>query len=90
MHSRITDTKTLIDTWDAIMRPGDEPTRALVNTLNLALGTLGTRYTSNDYLRWKRGDRKVPERVRVVFIRAVLQHELGQKAGTRLADLICS
>ncbi|MBA1447054.1 MAG: hypothetical protein FE835_19650 [Gammaproteobacteria bacterium] len=69
------------------MRPGDEPTRALVNALNQALGT---RYTSNDYLRWKRGDRKVPERVRAVFIRAVLQHELGRKAGRRLADLICS
>lgn len=78
-------TKTnLIESWLAVVLIPGLSTAQAIRDLN---DELGTRYTPQDFGKWRRGARPLPQPVQDYMLRCSISYAIGQEIGSAVLEL---
>ena len=69
----------LIESWLAVVLIPGVSTAQAIRDLN---NELGTYYTPQDFGKWRRADRPIPQPVQDYMLRCSIAHVVGQEIGT--------
>lgn len=74
----------LLESWLAVVLIPGMSTAQAIRDLN---GELGTRYTPQDFGKWRRGDRPIPQPVQDYMLRCAIGYAIGQEIGSAVLAL---
>lgn len=74
----------LIESWLAVVLIPGMTTAQAIRDLN---EELGTRYTPQDFGKWRRGARPVPQPVQDYMLRCAIGYAIGQEIGSAVLAL---